>query len=218
MLTTLLIALKIIPTIFMALFPAVNPIGTALILSGMTKDVHPDVWKKTSLKIAMYAFLILSFFFLAGVLFLKLFGITIPVVQVSGGLVLAFMGWQLLNSNDSKNPSPGGGGHDTDESTEEKTFYPFTFPLTVGPGCLAIVITFSAHLGHDTLFSFTEHVAGLAGIVVMCVTVYLCYSNLKYISGRFSPVAAMAISKMLAFFVICIGVQIFWTGLHALMP
>ena len=46
MLAMLLIVLKIIPTIFMALFPAVNPIGTALILSGMTKDVHPEVWKK----------------------------------------------------------------------------------------------------------------------------------------------------------------------------
>ncbi len=54
--TTLLIALKVIPTIFMALFPVVNPIGTALILSGMTKDVHPDVWKKISLKIAFKLF------------------------------------------------------------------------------------------------------------------------------------------------------------------
>jgi multiple antibiotic resistance protein len=215
MLTMLLIALKIIPTIFMALFPVVNPIGTALILSGMTKDVHPDVWKKTSLKIAMYTFLVLTFFFLFGVLFLKLFGITIPVVQVSGGLVLASMGWQLLNSNDSKKPSSSGGGHNTDDSTEDKIFYPFTFPLTVGPGCLAIVITFSAHLGHDTIFTFTEHMAGITGIFAICVTVYFCYSNLKYINGKFSPAAAMAISKMLAFFIICIG-QIFWTGLHAL--
>lgn len=82
---TLLIALKIIPTIFMALFQVVNPIGTALILSGMTENVHPDVLEKTSLKIALNSFILLSIFYLFGVLFLKLFGITTPVVQVSGG-------------------------------------------------------------------------------------------------------------------------------------
>ena len=85
--------------------------------------------------------------------------------------MLASMGWQLLNSNDSKITSSGGGEHDTDDSTEEKTFYPFTFPLTVGPGCLAIVITFSAHLGHDSIFTFTEHMAEIAGIFGICVTV-----------------------------------------------
>ena len=140
---TLLIALKVIPTIFMALFPVVNPIGTALILSGMTKDVHPDVWKKISLKIAFELFYpFIDFLYLFGVLFLKLFGVTIPVVQVSGGLVLALMGWQMLNADDSTKKTEGHPEHDTDASADEKSFYPFTFPITIGPGGLAVAITF----------------------------------------------------------------------------
>lgn len=214
---TLLIALKIIPTIFMALFPVVNPIGTSLILSGMTEDVHPDVWKKTSLKIALNSFILLSIFYLCGVLFLKLFGITIPVVQVSGGLVLALMGWQMLNANDSTNKPKGLTDHDTDDSADEKNFYPFTFPITIGPGGLAVAITFGAHTEHDTLFALTGHIAGLVGILAISVVVYLCYTNVKYIRGKFSPAGALAISKMAAFFVICIGVDIFWVGLKTLM-
>jgi small neutral amino acid transporter SnatA (MarC family) len=61
--TSLLIAIKIIPMIFMALFPVVNPIGTALILYGMTRGIDDQTWKLMSTKIAFYSFLFLSFFF-----------------------------------------------------------------------------------------------------------------------------------------------------------
>jgi len=216
MITTLFVVLKIVPTIFMALFPVVNPIGTALILSGLTKGVPPDVWKKISLKIAFFSFLVLSSFFLFGFLVLKLFGITIQIVQVSGGLVLAFMGWQMLSSDESKKTVSDEDEHQAFKTAEEKIFYPFTFPLTVGPGGLAIVITFGARLGHATVFSITEHVAGILGIFAICLTVYFCYANLKYIDKKFSPAAAMAVSKMVAFFVICIGVEIFSSGMKAL--
>ena len=68
---SLLIALKIIPMIFVALFPAVNPIGTALILYGMTRGVDDQTWKLMSRKIAFYSFLFLSLYF---ALALKLLG------------------------------------------------------------------------------------------------------------------------------------------------
>jgi multiple antibiotic resistance protein len=75
------IVLKVVATIFLALFPVVNPIGTALILSGTTSGTDPMVWKAMSRRIAAYSFLVLTFFDLFGSLILQLFGITIPVVQ-----------------------------------------------------------------------------------------------------------------------------------------
>ena len=123
--TSLFIALKIIPMIFMALFPVVNPIGTALILFGMTRGVDDQTWKSMSRKIAFFSFLFLSFFFFFGSYILKLFGISIPVVQFSGGIVLALMGWQLLNQKDTSSPVPEKGLEHTGSSIiEEKTFYP----------------------------------------------------------------------------------------------
>src|SRR5512136_3101311 len=121
--TSLLIALKIIPMIFMALFPVVNPIGTALVLDGMTHGVDDQTWKSMSRKIALYSFLFLSFFFFFGSYILKLFGISIPVVQFSGGIVLASMGWQLLNQKDTSKPVSEG-LDDSDYSIEPKAFYP----------------------------------------------------------------------------------------------
>ncbi len=209
--------LKIIPTFFLALFPVVNPIGTALILAGMTRGVPQDVWKKISLKITIYSFLVLGSFFLFGFLVLKLFGITVQVVQVSGGLVLAVMGWQMLNNDEAKTSVSEEDGHHAFKSAQDKAFYPFTFPLTVGPGGLAVALTFGARFGHDSVLAFSEKLAGIIGIFAICLIMYFCYANLKFIDKKFSPAGAMAVSKMVAFFVICIGVEIFWNGLKQLM-
>jgi multiple antibiotic resistance protein len=215
--TSLLIAIKIIPMIFAALFPVVNPIGTALVLYGMTRGVDDQAWKSMSRRIALYSMFFLSFFFFFGSYILKLFGISIPVVQFSGGIVLALMGWQLLNQNETSKPAAEERLHDADFSIESKAFYPFTFPITIGPGGLAVVLTFSAHLHRGSLLLVTlEQGAAVIGIFLMCVVISLCYRNLKFMTKRFSASGALAIAKICAFFVLCIGVEIAWAGFRAL--
>jgi multiple antibiotic resistance protein len=215
--TSFFIALKIIPMIFAALFPVVNPIGTALVLYGMNREVDDQTWKTMSSRIALYSLFFLSFFFFFGSYILKLFGISIPVVQFSGGIVLALMGWQLLNQNETSKPASDKGLHDSGSSIESKAFYPFTFPITIGPGGLAVVLTFSAHLHRGSLLLVTfEQGAAIAGIFLMCLVITLCYRNLKFMTKRFSASGALAISKICAFFVLCIGVEIAWAGFKAL--
>jgi multiple antibiotic resistance protein len=215
--TSLLIALKIIPMIFAALFPVVNPIGTALVLYGMTRGVDDQTWKSMSRRIALYSLFFLSFFFFFGSHILKLFGISVPVVQFSGGIVLALMGWQLLNQNETSKPASKEELHDSYSSIESEAFYPFTFPITIGPGGLAVVLTFSAHLHRGSLLLVTlEQGAAIAGIFLMCVVISLCYRNLKFMTKRFSASGALAISKICAFFVLCIGVEIAWASFKAL--
>ena len=217
LLTSLLIALKIIPMIFMALFPVVNPIGTALVLFGMTRGVDDQTWKSMSRKIAFYSFLFLSCFFFFGSYILTLFGISIPVVQFSGGIVLALMGWQMLNQKEAIKSATDAGLDNPDSLIEAKAFYPFTFPLTVGPGGMAVVLTFSAHLNRESRLLITmEQGAAVFGIFLMCIVVTVCYRNLKYMTKQFSAAGALALSKILAFFVLCIGVEIAWAGFKAL--
>ena len=217
LMTSLLIAIKIIPMIFAALFPVVNPIGTALILFGMTRGVDDQTWKSMSRKIAFYSFLFLSFFFFFGSYILKLFGISIPVVQFSGGIVLALMGWQMLNQKEAIKSATDAGLDNPDSLIEAKAFYPFTFPLTVGPGGMAVVLTFSAHLNRESRLLITmEQGAAVFGIFLMCIVVTVCYRNLKYMTKRFSAAGALALSKILSFFVLYIGVEIAWAGFMAL--
>jgi multiple antibiotic resistance protein len=127
------------------------------------------------------------------------------------------MGWQLLNQKDTGSPAVEKGIDHPVSSIESKAFYPFTFPLTVGPGGMAVVLTFSAHLNRDSLLLVTlEQGAAVIGIFLICVVVSLCYRNLKYMTRKFSAAGALALSKILAFFVLCIGVEIAWAGFKAL--
>jgi multiple antibiotic resistance protein len=217
----MLSALKLIPIVFVALFPVVNPIGTALVIFGMTGDVDSQHWRQVSKKIALYTFLILTFFFLFGSYILLMFGITIPVVQLSGGLVVAAIGWNTLNQQDDKPPEANSAAQNTAQShrsIDSKVLYPYTFPITVGPGCLAVVLTFSAHLNRTVRLEVpVEKAAVVFSIFLMSLVTYFCYAHLKSIVARLSSEGAMALSRIMAFFVLCIGVDIAWTGYQALL-
>jgi multiple antibiotic resistance protein len=211
------VAFRIFPIIFAALFPVINPVGTALVLYGMTRNVDDQTWRSTSRKIALYTFFLLTFFFFLGGYILKLFGLSVPVVQFSGGIVVALIGWKLLNQEEETTATSEKKLENNQTSLESKAFYPYTFPITVGPGSLAVVLTFSAHLGRGSiLFTTLEQGCALAGIVAISVVTYVCYANVKFMTKKFSPAGALALSRILAFFVLAIGVQIAWTGFQAL--
>ena len=215
---SLLIALKIVPMIFVALFPVVNPIGTALVLYGMTGDVDDKTWTSASRRIALNTFLLLSFFFFFGGFILKLFGISIPVVQLSGGMVVAAIGWGLLNQQEVQQaPADEKKQRDSTGSLQTRLFYPYTFPITVGPGGFAVVMTFSAHLDRESdLLVTLEQASAITGIFAIALVTWFCYVRLKFLTKTISPSGARALSRILAFFVFCIGVQIAWTGWHTL--
>ena len=209
-------AAKIIPAIFVALFPLVNPIGTALVLYGMTGHIERRAWTAASRKIAVYVFLLLSAFLLFGGAILKFFGVSIPIVQLSGGLVVASIGWNLLTQKDGE-LSAAGPAQDSAVSLEGKLFYPYTFPTTVGPGSLAVAMTFGAHVEHGSHLLVMMQIGGaLLGILVTAVVTGICYARLKWITEKFSPGAVQALSRILAFFLFCIGVGIAWEGWSAL--
>jgi multiple antibiotic resistance protein len=212
----LITASRIIPAIFVALFPLVNPIGTALVLYGMTGHIDRKTWTAASRKIATNVFLLLTSFLLFGGAILKFFGVSIPIVQLAGGLVVASIGWGLLNQKEvelSANDQP----KVTTTSLEGKLFYPYTFPTTVGPGSLAVTMTFGAHVERGSqLLVLLQIGAAIVGILITAVLTGICYARLKWVTERISPGAVQAMSRILAFFLLCIGVGIAWEGWSAL--
>src|SRR6516225_7525490 len=128
---------------FSALLPVVNPLGSALVFLGLVGDAPTLVYRQLAGKIALYTVLFFLVVELVGTALLEFFGISLPVVQVAGGLVLASMGWTLLNQKDTPDPTEVSDG--SYGAVEQKVFYPLTFPITVGPGCIVVMLTLSAH-------------------------------------------------------------------------
>jgi multiple antibiotic resistance protein len=154
-----------------------------------------------------------------GTALLTFVGISRPVVQVAVGLVLASMGWSLLNQR-AVRPNPNAAivtqaGYG---ALEEKVFYPLTFPVTVDPGCIVVMLTLSAHasvknLGDD----ITAHTAIFAAVIVLSLIVFVSYAYAPKITERVSPQTAHGILRIVAFVLLCIGVQILWNGVESLL-
>ena len=204
---------------FSALLPVINPVGSALIFLGFVGDAPAYVYKQLALKIAVSTTIFLLIVQLVGTALLAFFGISLPVVQVAGGLVLAAMGWTLLNQRDApaanaqKDVTPDAYG-----DLEQKIFYPLTFPITAGPGCIVITLTLSAHASvRGIVNDVSGHVGIILAIIALSISVYLCYAYAPRLTERIRPQTAHGILRVIAFVLLCIGVQITWNGTEALI-
>jgi len=204
---------------FSALLPLVNPLGDALVFLSLVGSAPPAVYRALARRIAISTTIFLITIEAGGTLLLKFFGISLPVVQVSGGLALAAMGWKLLNQEepDEKEKLPDMDGPDM-RSLEQKVFYPFTFPITAGPGCIVVMVTLSAHASGKAFLSGVMAHAGIAiAVVLLSIAVYFCYGHAPTITARISPQTVHGVLRLIAFVLLCIGVQITLNGLEAIV-
>jgi multiple antibiotic resistance protein len=210
---------------FSALLPLVNPLGSALLFLGLVGHAPIDTYRSLARKIAINTIIFLAIVALVGSSLLAFFGISLPIMQVSGGIVIAMIGWSLLNQKDSA-PSPEKTDAAVPAVTEAeivslkgKAFYPFTFPITAGPGCIVIMLTLSVHAKQP---AFTQTLLAYSGlfiaIVFLSASIYFCYAYAPKIARSISPSTAHGILRVIAFILFCIGVQIAWNGISALLP
>ena len=205
---------------FSALLPLINPLGSALVFLGLVGNAPHIVYRQLARKIAISTVLFLAAIELAGTAMLSFFGISLPVMEVSGGLVLAAMGWNLLNRQDpepqkekTEELDPGIFG-----SLQQKIFYPFTFPITAGPGCIVVMVTLSAHASVKGIFpDVAAHIGILVAVVLLSVVVYFCYAYAPAITARIPPQTAHGVLRVIAFVLLCIGVQITWNGIETML-
>ena len=123
---------------FSALLPLVNPLGSALVFLSLVGDAPADVYRALARRIAISTTIFLIVVEAGGTLILKFFGISLPVVQVSGGLALAAMGWKLLSQEkpDEKQKSLTWMAQACDNSNK-RSFTHLHFPSQLGPAVLS---------------------------------------------------------------------------------
>jgi len=204
--------------VYAALFPVVNPVGGAPIFLRLTQYTPAAQRPVLARGVAINSFLLLLGSLFIGSHVLVFFGITLPVVRIAGGLVVAAFGWQLLHQGDDieareQQPGPRSSGIDA--------FYPLTMPLTVGPGSISVAIT----LGSQRPASATDLAqlavlggGALAGLLAVAATIYVCYRFASSIVTVLGERGTNVMMRLSAFLLFCIGIQIIWSGLRSLVP
>jgi multiple antibiotic resistance protein len=209
---------------FSALLPVVNPLGSALVFLGLVGNAPIDTYRALARRIAINTVIFFAVIELIGSSVLTFFGIRLATMQFAGGIVLAMIGWSLLNQRDST-PSPEKTEATAPAVTQqeinslrEKAFYPFTFPITAGPGCIVVMLTLSVHAKQSDITATVLSYIGLfIASVVLAASIYLCYAYAPKIARSVSPATAHGFLRVIAFILFCIGVQIAWNGLSELL-
>jgi len=212
-------ASKSILLIFSALFPIVNPIGGSPIFLLLTQEYSADDRILLARRVAINSFVLLIVAVSVGTHILSFFGISLPVVQVGGGLVVVSTGWAMLTRSD-----PGAGGdrgqmHQVVGSQDilKKAFYPLTLPLTIGPGSISIAITLGANEPRRLGANLIALLAAAVGALLIALSVYICYAYADRLAAALGPRGMDVILRLSAFLLVCIGVQILWNGVKALL-
>jgi multiple antibiotic resistance protein len=209
-------AAKSVLLVVSALFPIVDPIGGSPVFLSLTRDYTPQIRRQLARRIALDSFILLVASFAVGTHVLSFFGISLPVVQVGGGLIVISTGWAMLNEKDD---------HDRGSVTRtvsctnalKDAFYPLTLPLTVGPGSISIAITLGANEPHQLRANLVAILAAAIGSAFIAGTIYVCYGFADRLGAMIGPAGMNVIIKLSAFLLVCIGVQILWNGASQLL-
>ncbi|HET6552544.1 MAG TPA: MarC family protein [Dyella sp.] len=203
--------------ILASLLPIINPPAVGFIVLSMVPHATESERAELARNITLNSVILLALSLLLGAYVLAFFGISIPVLRVAGGLIVAVAGWNLLQSDDDSSreeEAAGAGCHGL--ALRARAFYPLTLPLTVGPGAIAVAIALGT--GSPDEGPLPVHVAGVTlALVVLSVAIYLCVRYACRVQRFLGDVGTRVVMRLFAFVIFCIGVQIFWVGARGLL-
>ncbi|TIC87228.1 MarC family protein [Crenobacter intestini] len=222
MLATLLLFVSKVLFVAAALLPIMNPPGMVPVFLAQTARNTPEQRVYLSRRIAVFAFLLLLGSMYIGGFVLEIFGVSLPVVQISGGMLITLAAWRMLNDEPAEaSPASGQlGEHISRDALKQKAFYPLAFPLTVGPGSVSVAITLGAsfaHTGEGWMRYVLAPLAAMVAVALVSVFVYLCYRHGERLLALLGQTGAVVFMRLTAFILLCLGVQIMWDGARELL-
>jgi len=201
------------------LLPIINPfVGAPVFLS--STGGNDDLARDMARRVAINCFFLLAGALLIGGYVLEFFGLSIPIVRVAGGIVVSVTGWRLLNEggqDDVQRSVAMSAERLSDAEIARRSFMPMSFPLTVGPGSIAAAITLGAKRPEQIVSWIPVAAGAFAGLIVVTLAVYLSYRYSAPLLNKLGATGTMVLLRLAAFLLLCIGIDILWSGLAELL-
>jgi multiple antibiotic resistance protein len=200
-----------------AIFPVVNPPGSALVFLSLTRRASAETRAFLARRVAINAFFVMAGSLLVGTFVLNLYGISVPIIRVAGGIIVAATGWRLLNQGSQKEDAAP--DHIDKADYKSLAFYPLTLPLTTGPGTIAVMISlgFSRTASSSAVEELFFVAMILLAAIVIAASIYVCFAYAQRAERMMGHNGTEIAVRLSAFILFCIGVQIFWTGASELL-
>lgn len=199
-----------------ALLPVVNPLGDAPVFLDMTAGSDEPMRAELAKRIAVYSFGLLLGSMLLGSFVLRVFGLSIPVVQVAGGAVVCSLSWSVMNANTKPDTKPANADQ-LKQIVLGRVFYPLTMPLSIDAGVISVAVTVGANHAHTIEHAVIQLLAAIIGAGIIALTIFLTYRYAEPVGARLGHTGMIVMLRLSAFIMLCIGVEISWNGIKALL-
>lgn len=198
---------------FPALFSIVNPPGAAFIFNEVTSELSHTARLRIAGKVGLYSLFVMLVALWGGAYVLNFFGISLGALRIAGGSVVALRAWDLLVAPERQEARKTEQAGEASEAMDSMAFFPLTMPFTTGPGTIAVAVALGAERpasGQGLLAFFVGVSAAAAAIALL---VWLAYRSADWIADKIGTAARRTVSRMSAFLLLCIGVQILVNGI-----
>jgi len=178
--------LKAVVLLPATLLPIINPLSTAPVFVA-TVGSDRVLAKRLARQVAINSWFVVFFSIVVGTYVLQFFGISLPVVRLGGGLLVAATAWRMLNRDQRDDVHSAAAGEAIAMSEAEifnRSFFPITFPLTTGPGTIAAAIALGARIPATPVLYIASAFAAAVGALVVSVTLYLVLANSSRVVKR----------------------------------
>jgi len=189
-----------------------NPLSKIPLFVSLTEDMSQQERAATARKACLYGFALLIFTLFFGVLILKLFGISFGALRIAGGLTVALLGYRMLFGYGYVGLTAKGGKGNV-------AVFPLALPAISGPGAIAVVIGISTEIAElrTAVLQAVAYVATVASILLTCVAIWLTLRSARIISRAMGADAMEAITRIMGFLLVCIGVQFVASGVRTVI-
>ena len=192
-----------------ALMSISNPLSKIPLFVSLTEDMTDEERAMIARKAALYGFAMLTATLFFGVFILEAFGISYGALRIAGGLTIALLGYRMLFGYGYVGLSTKGGRRNI-------TVFPLALPAISGPGAIAVVIGISTEIAElkTTVNQAIAYAATMTSILITCVAIWLTYRSARVISRATGPDAMEAVTRLMGFLLVCIGVQFVASGVR----
>ncbi len=190
-----------------ALFSIVNPIAAALIFAQVTADRSHAERLDLARRVGLYSAIVMLVALWGGAYVLNFFGITLAALRIAGGLVVAVRGWDMLSATEANEERKQGQASQA-TGAADVAFFPLTMPFTTGPGTMAVAIALGSNLPAGTPDMLPFILGSSAAALAVAGLVWIAYSSADRILGWLGQAGARVLTRLSAFLLLCIGVQI----------
>jgi multiple antibiotic resistance protein len=215
--------LKELILIPLTLLPIINPLSSApVLIANAGRDQL--LAKRLARQVSLNSFYVIIAAMLVGTNVLAIFGISLPILRVGGGLLVCATAWRMLGrgeSDDVQEKAVQAAGAMSEAEIVRRSFFPLTFPLTTGPGTIAVAIALGAQFPRSVVPYVLAAGVAVGGVAATAFVLYVFFSNAGAVIRRLGEMGALVMMRLMAFILLCVGLQIIWTGwaeLNMILP